>query len=88
MILNLVVQIEHVSNLATSLGSHRHSPVGRTGRSTTPTLQSQNRLAEAEVQRLVKARSDGLTISELAAEFEIHRTTVMAHLKRAKWLAT
>lgn len=77
-----MVQIEHVSNLATSLGNLPDTPVKQQRPRTASTLQAQNRLSEAEIERLVAARTAGHTISELAGEFEIHRTTVMAHLER------
>lgn len=79
-----MVQIEHVSNLATSLGNLPYKPIKQQGPGAASTLQVQNRLSEAEIERLVSARSTGHTISDLAAEFAIHRTTVMAHLKRTK----
>ncbi len=44
--------------------------------------QKQIRLTAAEVTRLLDHRSRGATIVELAARFDIHRTTVMAHIKR------
>lgn len=48
----------------------------------TYTRQVQIRLTKAEVDELVKARQGGALIKELAEQFGIHRTTVMAHLKR------
>ena len=44
--------------------------------------QLQHRLKPDEIDQLVEARKAGATIKELAAKFEIHRTTVMEHLKR------
>jgi hypothetical protein len=47
-----------------------------------PVLQKQSRLAASEVRDMLARRVAGATIAELATQFEIHRTTVMAHLKR------
>jgi predicted ArsR family transcriptional regulator len=44
--------------------------------------QVQNRLGPYEIDELVQAREAGATIRELAAQFRIHRTTVMKHLQR------
>lgn len=44
--------------------------------------QRQVRLTKPEIDELVKARATGTTINALAAQFGIHRTTVMDHLKR------
>lgn len=45
-------------------------------------VQAQHRLTTAEITALVAARQDGVTIDVLARQFGIHRTTVLAHLKR------
>lgn len=39
-------------------------------------------LSPTDVDELVEARRAGTTISRLAAEFGVHRTTVAAHLER------
>ena len=44
--------------------------------------QKQTRLSPPRVEELVETRSTGATIAELAERFDIHRTTVMAHLRR------
>ena len=44
--------------------------------------QKQTRLTSPEIDELLARRAGGATIAELAALFVIHRTTVMAHLKR------
>lgn len=41
------------------------------------------RLPASEVERLVVRYCDGSTVNALAAEFGIHRKTVMDHLRRA-----
>lgn len=46
-------------------------------------LQVQHRLADEQVQALVAAYRSGCSISKLAAEYQLHRTTVLEHLKRA-----
>lgn len=81
--LEKVVQIEHVSNL---YGSTQEGPptTGEASDEPPPDLQQQNRLSEAEVAKLLRARSDGCLINELAAQFGIHRTTVMAHIQRSQ----
>jgi predicted DNA binding protein len=45
--------------------------------------QTQHRLTEPEVDRLVSAYQDGAGVRELAQEFNIARSTVHAHLDRA-----
>ena len=44
--------------------------------------QQQRRLTPVEVDKLVQERVDGQTIATLARQFGVHRTTVMAHLRR------
>jgi len=44
--------------------------------------QKQTRLTVSKIDELLATREAGATIAELAAQFNIHRTTVMAHLKR------
>ena len=46
--------------------------------------QVQHRLGDHAVADLVRRRQQGTTIDELAVLFEIHRTTVMAHLTRSR----
>ena len=45
-------------------------------------LQKQTRLTVSQIDDLLARRAVGTTIAELATRFGIHRTTVMAHLKR------
>ena len=47
-----------------------------------PTKQIQNRLSDEAVTRLLANRELGASIKALAAEFSIHRTTVLAILER------
>jgi DNA-binding MurR/RpiR family transcriptional regulator len=44
--------------------------------------QRQVSLSDKRILELIEARFSGLTINQLAAEFGIHRTTVMRHLQR------
>lgn len=55
------------------------SPREEKGRLSNPT---QRRLSRADIDELVVAYQAGATISQLAADFGIHRTTVAAHLDR------
>ena len=48
-----------------------------------PSLQVQHRLSTVEIEKLVDIYQSGRTIEQLAEDFQIHRTTVMAHLRRA-----
>jgi len=50
----------------------------RTGHSLGPTI----RLGPADIERLIAAYADGNSVFRLAARFNIHRTTVLAHLGR------
>ena len=45
-------------------------------------IQRQRRLSQDETLSLAKMYKDGLTVRELAQAFDIHRTTVLAHLER------
>ena len=45
-------------------------------------LPVQRRLTFAEITALLAARHDGVTVDGLARRFGVHRTTVLAHLKR------
>lgn len=58
------------------LGPTARSPEQR-GRLSNPV---QRRLSSAEVDELVTQHASGVTINELARNFNIHRTTVMNHL--------
>lgn len=49
-----------------------------------PDLQRQHRLSDREITNLRSHRDSGMTIRQLASKYEIHRTTVMNHLKRSK----
>jgi transposase-like protein len=42
----------------------------------------QTRLSPTDIERLVKRYRTGTPINDLAAEFEINRTTVMKHIER------
>ncbi len=44
--------------------------------------QTQIRLGPADIERLIAASADGNSVLQLAARFNIHRTTVLAHLER------
>ena len=44
--------------------------------------QTQIRLGPADIERLIAAYAEGNTVLQLAARFNIHRTTVLAHLER------
>ncbi len=44
--------------------------------------QRQVRLTETQIEQLLEERLSGSTINELAELFDIHRTTVMRHIKR------
>ena len=48
-----------------------------------PAIQKQTRLSEAQVKKLIADYQKGSSVSELAKQYKIHRTTVMDHLKRA-----
>jgi hypothetical protein len=45
-------------------------------------LQTQRRLSAEQVDQLVAAYQAGKTVRELASQFDLHRTTVLAHLER------
>ena len=49
--------------------------------------QKQTRLTASQINELLATRAAGATIAQLATRFDIHRTTVMAHLKRNNLLA-
>jgi DNA-binding CsgD family transcriptional regulator len=44
--------------------------------------QTQIRLGPADIERLIAAYAEGNSVLQLAARFNIHRTTVLAHLDR------
>jgi len=48
-----------------------------------PISQRQRRLTEAQMSKMVKRYQEGATVYELAVEFDCHRTTVSARLKKA-----
>ena len=48
--------------------------------------QDQRRLSSSEIRSLVQQRPQGATIERLAQGFAVYRTTVMAHLARARSL--
>jgi DNA-directed RNA polymerase specialized sigma24 family protein len=55
---------------------------GETTASPRRAQQRQTRLTQPQVDDLVEQRVAGATIADLAELFDIHRTTVMAHLQR------
>ena len=48
--------------------------------------QTQIRLGPAAIERLIDAYAAGSSVFQLAARFNIHRTTVLAHLERNGFL--
>lgn len=46
--------------------------------------QIQNRLTQGVVDAIVSDYEDGLSVNDVADKYDIHRTTVMNHLKRRK----
>ena len=58
---------------------HSEGPREEKGRLSNP---SQRRLSPTDIDDLVEAYQAGATISQLAVEFGIHRTTVAGHLDR------
>ena len=50
---------------------------------TSPGRRRQRCLSDDQVHSLVEAYEAGVAINELAAEFHVHRTTVLDHVKRA-----
>jgi len=44
--------------------------------------QTQIRLGHTDIERLIAAYAEGSSVLQLAARFNIHRTTVLAHLER------
>jgi DNA-directed RNA polymerase specialized sigma24 family protein len=59
-------------------------PSGPTPRQRPRRRQVQVRLSDNQITDLVAAYRDGTKINDLAKSFAINRTTVLAHLKRAK----
>ena len=45
--------------------------------------QVQHRMTQSEAERLKQGYCDGSTVNDLAARFQLHRTTVMAQLERS-----
>ena len=78
---------ESVGGSRKDLGRARHEgsedpgegPREEKGRLSNPT---QRRLSPTDIDDLIAAYQVGATISQLAAEFDVHRTTVAAHLDR------
>ena len=61
-------------------------PRRRVGRQEKPGRLSnpaQHRLSEGQVDHLIRLYREGASIDGLASRYEVHRTTVMAHLERA-----
>ena len=58
---------------------HAKGPREEKGRLSNP---PQRRLSPSDIDELVNAYRGGATISQLAAEFGVHRTTVAGHLDR------
>jgi hypothetical protein len=48
-----------------------------------PRRRRQRRLSVAQVRNLVHAYETGVSINRLAADFEVHRSTVLDHVHRA-----
>lgn len=46
------------------------------------TLEPQRRLSKAEIDEMVEIYQQGSSVPQVAAQFQIHRATVMTHLKR------
>ena len=44
--------------------------------------RTQIRLGHADIERLIAGYTEGSSVLQLAARFNIHRTTVLAHLER------
>jgi hypothetical protein len=64
------------------LGCRRDLEVECAGQLAAANRQTQIRLGPADIQRLIAAYADGSSVLQLAARFNIHRTTVLAHLER------
>lgn len=58
-------------------------PTGVLVPSVRPPKQLQRRLLPHEINDLIDAYRDGVEVRELAIRFNIHRTTVLAHVARA-----
>ena len=58
------------------------SDTRESSRQSSTRVQRQHRLAPDAVLDLVRAYEGGATIKRLAAEFQVSRSTIMAHLKR------
>ena len=48
-----------------------------------PSRQVQHRVSKSEIEQLVIIYQSGRTVNDLADDFQVNRTTVMAHLRRA-----
>jgi DNA invertase Pin-like site-specific DNA recombinase len=72
---------DNVARLTRILSGHGRD---RPSRRPVPSLrQKHTKLTEEQVSELVAMHARGTPIDELAAGFDIHRTTVMTHLDRA-----
>ncbi len=71
---------DNVSRLQRILAGHDRD---RLPARTTRSVQRQRRLNRNEVRELLTQYNAGLLINQLAAQFDISRTTVMKHLERA-----
>jgi hypothetical protein len=77
----MVVLAEHSSNSEPVCGDH--DPVETSSLQPHQARQRQHRLSPDEVGQLLARRAAGSTILQLASEFGVHRTTVIAHLRRS-----
>lgn len=73
-------RLNHLLELMTKLKA-RKSRTGSVVRS--PAMQKQTRLSESQAKKLIADYQKGSSVTELAKQYKIHRTTVMDHMKRA-----
>jgi len=75
----LIAQLSNPGFLLPSDSHERRKPAGERREQ-----QQHVRLSASDLEALAKDRAPGLTIARLAERYGVHRTTVMAHLKRAR----
>lgn len=73
--------VVHLSNLVASIDLDK-APGQEAPIDVVVQRQKQNRLKPEEIDRLVAMYESGSSVNQLAELVKIHRTTVMAHLKR------
>lgn len=80
-----ISSVAHVQAGVDAVGrlSNPSTPVDRGVESAAVVRQKQTRLKRDQVNRLVELYQSGTRVGELAGLFEISRTTVWAHLRRA-----